>query len=81
MLLGGVRLMHGGMRGDTDSKGNAKSRIIFIKGKGKLFRLVAMRPCTTTLIVRQLRTLTWEDLKPVACKTVVGALSESALFL
>jgi hypothetical protein len=30
MLLGGIRLMPGGLRGDTNSKGNAKSRTIFI---------------------------------------------------
>jgi hypothetical protein len=32
MLLGGVRLMAGGLYGDTDSKDNDKSRIIIING-------------------------------------------------
>jgi hypothetical protein len=41
-----------------------------------------MRPCTPTLIVRQFRTSTWEDLGLVAAyNTVVRALPESACFL
>jgi hypothetical protein len=73
--------MPGELRGYKDSEENVKRRIIFINGKCKLFRLVVTRPFTPTLIVRQLRTSTWEDLRPVACNTVLCALSESALFL